>query len=94
MNSGSESWRYESAIAEVEEIIAQIEAGKLDLTEVVDQFDRAAQLLKTCETFLSHKRAQVDLIIEHLQDSDLDLDQEPSANPIAGAQPDDDDLEF
>ncbi|MEN9222302.1 MAG: exodeoxyribonuclease VII small subunit [Thermostichus sp. HHBFW_bins_43] len=59
-------WRYEEAIAEVETLIDQIESGELDLAEVVERFQQAAQTLKTCEAFLQQKRQQVEIIIEQL----------------------------
>lgn len=62
-------WRYEAAIAEVETLIQEIESGQLDLAEVVERFQRAAQTLKTCEAFLQEKRQQVAIIIEELAES-------------------------
>ncbi len=59
-------WRYEVAIAEVESLIAQIESGELDLAEVVERFQQAAQTLKRCAEFLEQKRQQVEIIIEEL----------------------------
>ncbi len=69
-------WRYEVAIAEVETLIAQIEAGELDLAEVVEHFQQAAQTLKTCADFLEQKRQQVEIIIEQLSDEPLGQDEE------------------
>jgi len=55
-NSGDvtleKGWNYEAKVAEVEEIIAQIEAGKLELEEVFDQFATAVEYLRECESFL------------------------------------------
>ncbi|MCJ2544470.1 exodeoxyribonuclease VII small subunit [Thermostichus vulcanus] len=62
-------WRYEVAIAEVETLINQIESGDLDLAEVVERFQQAAQTLKTCEAFLQEKRRQVEIIIEQLDET-------------------------
>ncbi|MEN9229983.1 MAG: exodeoxyribonuclease VII small subunit [Thermostichus sp. DG02_5_bins_236] len=63
-------WRYEAAIAEVETLIDQIESGDLDLAEVVERFQQAAQTLKTCEDFLQEKRQQVEIITEQLDEAD------------------------
>ncbi|MFS8741121.1 exodeoxyribonuclease VII small subunit [Synechococcus sp. O70.2] len=63
-------WRYEAAIAEVESLIAQIESGELDLEEVVERFQQAAQTLKRCAEFLEEKRQQVEIIIEQLGPDD------------------------
>ncbi|MFQ3613326.1 MAG: exodeoxyribonuclease VII small subunit [Cyanobacteriota bacterium] len=69
-------WRYEVAIAEVESLIDQIESGELDLAEVVERFQQAAQTLKTCEAFLQEKRQQVEIIIEQLDEADQTEDLE------------------
>ncbi|MBR8833805.1 MAG: exodeoxyribonuclease VII small subunit [Stigonema ocellatum SAG 48.90 = DSM 106950] len=71
-NSGdvtlSKGWSYEAKVAEVERIIAQIEAGKLELQEVFDQFATAVKYLRECESFLQSSQQQVDLLIETLKD--------------------------
>ncbi len=65
-------WRYEAAIAEVESLIAQIESGELDLAEVVERFQQAAQTLKRCAEFLEQKRQQVEILIEELSQDEED----------------------
>ncbi|MDX2097140.1 MAG: exodeoxyribonuclease VII small subunit [Leptolyngbyaceae cyanobacterium bins.59] len=61
-------WNYEVTVAQVERIIARIESGELDLAEVFDQFATAVDYLHQCETFLSERQRQVDLLIETLVD--------------------------
>ncbi|MUL36541.1 exodeoxyribonuclease VII small subunit [Gloeocapsopsis dulcis] len=61
-------WNYEAKVAEVEKIIAQIEAGELELEEVFEQFTAAVEYLRQCETFLQQRQQQVDLLIETLSD--------------------------
>ena len=63
-----EDWNYEAAVAKVEAIVVQIEAGELDLEEVFDQFAAAIEYLRQCETFLQERQQQVDLLIETLND--------------------------
>lgn len=48
--------------------MARIEAGKLELAEVFDQFAEAVDYLHQCETFLAQRQKQVDLLIETLSD--------------------------
>jgi exodeoxyribonuclease VII small subunit len=62
------NWSYETTIAEIEIIIQQIEQGELELADVFDQFARAVERLRQCETFLTRQRQQVDLLIETLLD--------------------------
>lgn len=60
---------YEETVEKVEAIIAQIEAGKLDLATVFDEFNAAVEYLRQCETFLQEKQQKMDLLIETLEDT-------------------------
>jgi exodeoxyribonuclease VII small subunit len=62
-------WSYESTVTEIEEMIAEIESGQLDLADVFDQFATAAQMLQQCELFLTQRQQQMELLIEQLDDS-------------------------
>ncbi|MBW4613380.1 MAG: exodeoxyribonuclease VII small subunit [Desmonostoc vinosum HA7617-LM4] len=61
-------WSYEAKVAQIEQIIARIEAGELDLADVFDQFATAVEYLRQCESFLQQRQQQVDLLIETLGD--------------------------
>ncbi len=63
-----EAWNYEVKVAEIENIIARIEAGELELQEVFEQFATAVEYLRECEKFLHQRQQQVDLLIETLND--------------------------
>lgn len=63
-----EAWNYEAAVAQVETLIAQIEAGELSLAEVFDQFAVAVKYLSQCEAFLQERQQQMDVLIETLAD--------------------------
>ncbi|MBW4630922.1 MAG: exodeoxyribonuclease VII small subunit [Iphinoe sp. HA4291-MV1] len=65
MNQG---WNYEAKVAEIERIIARIEAGDLELQEVFDQFAAAVEYLRQCESFLQERQQKVDLLIETLKE--------------------------
>lgn len=62
-------WKYEAAVARVEEILGEIESGELELSEVFDRFAVAVESLQQCEVFLSKQREQVDLLLENLGDT-------------------------
>ena len=66
--SDRDGWSYEEKVVEIETIIAQIEGGSLELQEVFDQFTKAVESLRECESFLKSSQQQVDLLIETLQD--------------------------
>ncbi len=77
MNNRSEqtdNWNYEATIAEVEEIIQQIESGSLSLEDVFDQFAIAVEHLHQCEVFLNQGKQRMNLLIETLeQEPELDF---------------------
>ena len=62
-----ETWNYEATVAQVETIIEQIEAGKLELAEVFEQFAAAVKYLHQCEAFLQERQQHMDLLIETLE---------------------------
>jgi exodeoxyribonuclease VII small subunit len=64
----NEGWNYEAKVAEIERIIARIEAGDLELEEVFEQFTAAVEYLRQCEGFLQQRQQKVDLLIETLKD--------------------------
>jgi exodeoxyribonuclease VII small subunit len=64
----AETWNYEATVQQVEQIVAQIEAGDLQLAEVFDQFSAAVEQLHQCEVFLAQRQKQVELLIETLTD--------------------------
>ncbi|MEH2239285.1 exodeoxyribonuclease VII small subunit [Nostoc sp.] len=67
-SNSEEGWNYEAKVIEIEGIIAGIEAGELELEEVFDQFAKAVEYLRQCESFLQQRQQQVDLLIETLSD--------------------------
>lgn len=62
------NWTYEATVAKIEEIINQIESGKLTLEEVFEEFALACEYLQQCETFLVQGKQQMNLLIETLEE--------------------------
>jgi exodeoxyribonuclease VII small subunit len=65
----AENWSYEATVSTIEAIIAELETGQLPLAEVLSQFEQAVQSLQQCETYLTEKQQQVNVLIETLSDS-------------------------
>ncbi|WP_309737824.1 exodeoxyribonuclease VII small subunit [Chamaesiphon sp. OTE_20_metabat_361] len=61
-------WKYEETVDRVEEILAQIEGGDLELAEVFSQFEIAIASLQQCENFLAEHSERVELLLENLGD--------------------------
>ncbi|WP_295614924.1 exodeoxyribonuclease VII small subunit [Chamaesiphon sp. GL140_3_metabinner_50] len=63
------NWKYEETVDRIEEILAQIEGGDLELAEVFSQFEIAIASLQQCENFLAEHRERVELLLENLGNS-------------------------
>jgi len=53
---------FETALAELEEIVRQLEQGKSSLEDAIGAYERGAELKKHCEAKLSEARARVEKI--------------------------------
>jgi len=65
--SSKNNFNYEENVAQVEEIIEQIESGKLPLEQIFEEFNTAIEKLRQCETFLNKGKQQMNLLIETLE---------------------------
>ena len=61
-----EDWQYETASAEVEQIIAELEQDGLSLDDAFGAFETAVKRLQECDKFLSDRQAQAEILIETL----------------------------
>ena len=55
---------YEEAMAELEQIIGQMEDGELNLDELTTKLKRAQQLIKTCNDRLTKTDAEIQKILQ------------------------------
>jgi exodeoxyribonuclease VII small subunit len=53
---------FEAALAELEEIVATMEGGKLPLKESLAAYKRGAELLQFCQTTLKDAQQQVQVL--------------------------------
>lgn len=53
---------FEAALAELEEIVAAMEAGQLPLKESLAAYQRGAQLLQFCQNALKDAQQQVQVL--------------------------------
>lgn len=56
------SLSFETALAELEKIVRQLEDGKGRLEDAIDAYARGAELKRHCEKKLSEAKARVDKI--------------------------------
>ena len=68
---------FELALAELEEIVRQLEQGKSDLEDAIVAYERGAALRKHCETKLKEAKVRVEKIklgadgVKGLESADL-----------------------
>lgn len=55
---------FESALAELEDIVAEMEAGQLPLEKSLAAYKRGAELLKLCQSALQDAQQQVKILEE------------------------------
>jgi exodeoxyribonuclease VII small subunit len=53
---------YEQALAELDRLVAQMEAGQLPLDQMLDGYKRGAELLEFCRSKLQAVEAQVKIL--------------------------------
>ena len=59
---GVSALSFEVALAELEDIVRQLEQGKSSLEDAIGAYERGASLKKHCETKLAEARARVEKI--------------------------------
>ena len=70
---------FESAMAELEQIVADMEAGKLSLEDSLAAYKRGAELLSFCRTRLEDAQQQVRVLEEGVL-KDFSASGEPDKN--------------
>lgn len=58
-----EKMGFEEALAELEEIVRQLEKGEARLNDAIAAYERGAALKKHCEAKLAEAQARVDKIV-------------------------------
>jgi exodeoxyribonuclease VII small subunit len=68
---------FETALAEVERIVSELEGGSLNLTESLQQYEKGIQYLRQCHTILGAAERKVTLL------AGFDADGNPLTRPLA-----------
>ena len=56
--------KYEEAVKQLEEIVAKLEAGELDIDELSAKLSQAQQLIKLCKDKLTAADTEIKAILE------------------------------
>lgn len=62
--STSEPLHYESAMAELESIVTQLESGQLQLEQSLAAYQRGAELLKLCQQSLADAEQKISILTD------------------------------
>ncbi len=60
---------FETAMTELEELVAQIETGNLSLEESLKQFEQGIKLSRTCQKALTEAEQRVKILTDSLNGS-------------------------
>lgn len=60
---------YNEAMAEIEDVIAEIEGGELDVDILSQKVKRVAELIEVCKNKLHKTEAEVEEILKGLKDA-------------------------
>jgi exodeoxyribonuclease VII small subunit len=75
----SEEIGYAEAMAELEEILGELEGDHLDVDVLADRVRRASELIKLCRTRIGRAQADVDRIVTDLEAFERELDGDEGA---------------
>lgn len=54
---------FETSLAELQQIVAQLEGGTLGLEQSLSEFERGVKLLRTCYCFLDDAEQKIELLV-------------------------------
>ena len=60
--SDAKELKFEQALAQLEQIVAQIEQGKISLEESIDQYAKGTELVEKCRTILDSAEQKIQIL--------------------------------
>jgi exodeoxyribonuclease VII small subunit len=67
---------YAEAMAELEEILEELEGDQLDVDVLAERVRRASELIKSCRTRIARAQADVDKIVTDLEAFEREVEEE------------------
>jgi exodeoxyribonuclease VII small subunit len=61
---------YSEAVAQIEEILQQIETGELDVDDLAEKAKQASGLLKLCKSKLFTTEREIEKVLKEMEESD------------------------
>lgn len=81
----SQELKFEEAIANLEQVVEQLESGDLSLEDSLAVFEKGVGLVRYCNQRLSEVEKKVELLVK---DKDGQLQLKPFGNPAADSESD------
>jgi exodeoxyribonuclease VII small subunit len=78
---------FESTLAELEELVARMEAGDLPLEEAMRSFERGVQLTRECQAALQAAQQRVQVLMQRASGATIEEFDAEGSEPPAAAQP-------
>ena len=80
-STGEGSGDFESSLEELERIVAELESGKLTLTDSIERYQRGVGILKKCHSALDQVQQKIETLTR------LKDDGSPVTEPFRAADP-------
>jgi exodeoxyribonuclease VII small subunit len=71
---------FEDSLEELEKIVAELESGKLGLSDALERYEQGVKHLKSCQQLLERAERKIELL------SGVDADGNPIAQPFEEAE--------
>ena len=78
---------FESTLAELEELVARMEAGHLPLEEAMRSFERGVQLTRECQAALQAAQQRVQVLMQRASGATLEDFDAEGTDPAPAAPP-------
>ncbi|MCF6189263.1 MAG: exodeoxyribonuclease VII small subunit [Cocleimonas sp.] len=76
MTKKSQTPDFETAMTELEALVAQIETGNLSLEESLKQFEQGIKLSRTCQKALTEAEQRVKILTDSLNSNTIDNEED------------------
>ena len=70
--SGAKKFNLEKSLADLEELVDELESGDLPLEKAMKKFEEGIKLTRGCQTALKEAEQKVEILLQNTGSEDLD----------------------
>ncbi len=70
--SGAKKFNLEKSLADLEELVEELESGELPLEKAMKKFEEGIKLTRGCQTALKEAEQKVEILLQDAGSEDLD----------------------